>query len=90
MVDYTGDFNLLTKINITEFDVYIKPQGQLTFDFYGSDVSLIQVNTNDTLRLEVTSRPNATLPSTFNYAIKLFGVNSDVPPPPNSNANPHS
>jgi hypothetical protein len=90
MVDYTGDFNLLTKINVTEFDVYIKPQGQLTFDFYGSDVSLIQVNTNDTLRLVVTSRPDATLPSTFNYAIKLFGVNYDVPPQPNSNGNPHS
>ena len=90
MVDYTGDFNLFTKINVTSFDVYIRPQGQSTFYYYGSDVSLIQVNTNDTLRLEVTSRPNATLPSTFDYAIKLFGVNSDVPPPPNPNGNPHS
>jgi hypothetical protein len=89
-VDYTGDFNLLTKTNVTTFDVYIRPQGESTFDYYGSNVSLIQVNINDTLRLVVTSRPNPTLTSTFNYAIKLFGVNSNVPPPPNPNANPHS
>ena len=41
-----------------------------TFDFYGTDVSLIQVNTNDTLRFVIT-KTNAGQVASLQYQIVL-------------------
>lgn len=65
MVDYTGDFVTKGKTNIDSYDVYIND------DFYGSNVLVIQVNTNDTLRFEVVKTTNG-VESTLEYGIKLL------------------
>lgn len=57
IADYTGNFTLTSNVNIEDVDgyeVYIKPSGSNDFDFYGTDVDKIQVNTNDTLRFVIT------------------------------------
>jgi hypothetical protein len=57
IADYTGNFTLTSNVNIEDVDgyeVYIKPFGSNNFDFYGTDVDKIQVNTNDTLRFVIT------------------------------------
>jgi hypothetical protein len=65
VVDYTGDFSFLGMSNVSTYDVYIND------DFYGSDVNVIQVNTNDILRFEIT--PNSLiLPSYIDYGVKLL------------------
>lgn len=46
-IDYKGDLTFLDKENVKNYDVYINN------NFYGTDVSKIQINTNDTLRLEI-------------------------------------
>lgn len=51
--DYTVDLNLGDTQNIDTFDVYINN------DYYGSDISQIQINTNDVLRLVVTKNDNS-------------------------------
>jgi hypothetical protein len=48
LFNYTVNLNLSDNINITTFDVYINNQ------YYGSDLSEIQINTNDSMRLEIT------------------------------------
>ena len=65
VVDYTGDFSLLGMSNISTYDVYING------DFFGSDVNLIQVNTNDILQFDI-SPVNGSLPSQIQYGIKLL------------------
>ena len=73
VADYTGNFSLVGNRNIDNengIDVYIKPQGSTSFDFYGTDVPVIQVNTNDTIRFEITK----TIPgdeATLSYQIVL-------------------
>jgi hypothetical protein len=47
-IDYTGDLKFLDKENVKNYDVYIND------NFYGTDVSKIQINTNDILRIEIT------------------------------------
>jgi hypothetical protein len=64
MVDYTGDFVVDQTENITSWDVYING------DFYGSDVSVIQVNTNETLRVDIV-QTDVTQPSKIIYGVKL-------------------
>ena len=47
----------MSNVNIEDVDgyeVYIKPFGSNDFDFYGTGVDKIQVNTNDTLRFVIT------------------------------------
>jgi hypothetical protein len=46
-INYTVDINVGESTNVSTFDVYING------DFYGSDLNLIQINTNDVLRFEV-------------------------------------
>ena len=48
LFNYTVDINIGSTSNIKSFDVYIND------DYYGSDLTLIQINTNDRLRIEVT------------------------------------
>jgi hypothetical protein len=64
-VDYTGDFLTQGQINIQSYDVYINN------DFYGTDVRLIQVNTNDILRFEVVKKTDGEEAS-LQYGIKLL------------------
>lgn len=64
LVDYTGDFSIDRTDNVSTYDVYIND------DFYGSDVSLIQVNTNETLRVDITPT-DLTQPSKIFYGVKL-------------------
>ena len=47
LFDYTVDINAGNTTNIKTYDVYIND------DYYGSDLSIIQINTNDRLRIEV-------------------------------------
>jgi hypothetical protein len=63
----TGNENIN---NENGYEVYIKPQGAIDFDFYGTDVSLIQVNTNDTLRFVIT-KTNAGQVASLQYQIVL-------------------
>ena len=64
LVDYTGDFSIDRTDNVTTYDVYIND------DFYGTDVGLIQVNTNETLRVDITPT-DLTEPSKIFYGVKL-------------------
>jgi hypothetical protein len=64
-VDYTGDFLTQGQSNIESYDVYINN------DFYGTDVRLIQVNTNDILRFEVVKKTDGD-ESILEYGIKLL------------------
>ena len=47
VIDYTANMVLVGTENIESYDVYINN------DYYGSDVNLIQITTNDTLRIQV-------------------------------------
>jgi hypothetical protein len=62
-VDYTGDFTFVNSDNVDSYDVYING------DFYGSDVPVIQINTNDILRIDITKSTSTT--STITYEIAL-------------------
>lgn len=65
VADYTGDFNLLGSNNVNTFEVYIND------DFYGTDIQTIQVNTNDTLRFDITKSTTGQT-SNLEYSIKLL------------------
>jgi hypothetical protein len=52
MIDFTANMSLVGTDNVDTYDVYIND------DYYGSDVSLIQITTNDILRIEVTKNNN--------------------------------
>ena len=48
VIDYRVDLNLDSTLNVDTFDVYINGS------FYGSDLNKIQLNTSDTILIEVT------------------------------------
>jgi len=48
VIDYTANMNVISLDNVNTFDVYING------DYYGSDIQVIQITTNDVLRIEVT------------------------------------
>jgi hypothetical protein len=48
MIDFTANMTLVGTDNVNTYDVYIND------DYYGSDISSIQITTNDILRIEVT------------------------------------
>lgn len=52
LFNYRADLLLLKTDNIDSFDVYVNNQ------YYGSDLSIIQINTNDNIRFEVTKNDN--------------------------------
>ena len=60
--DYTSNLIIGGLTNIGSFDVYINN------DYYGSDLSEIQINTDDKLKLVVVKNDN-----TKDSIIKLFG-----------------
>lgn len=52
VIDYTANMNVVSLDNVDTFDVYING------DYYGSDIQVIQITTNDVLRIEVTKIDN--------------------------------
>lgn len=58
LFEYTANLSLGETINVTSFDVYINNE------YYGSDLSEIQINTKDVLKIIVTKSDN-TLDSTI-------------------------
>lgn len=48
LFDYTTNINIGNTINVNTFDVFINN------DYYGSDITEIQINTGDTLKLVIT------------------------------------
>ena len=51
-IDFTANMNFVSSNNINTYDVYING------DYYGADVQIIQITTNDTLRIDVTKTNN--------------------------------
>ena len=62
--NYTVDMSLDSFDNVSTWDVYINSQ------FYGTNVDKILINTNDTLRLDITKN-NSSLESTMIFKNKL-------------------
>jgi hypothetical protein len=65
MIDFSADMSLVGTDNVDIYDVYIND------DYYGSDVSVIQITTNDILRIEVTKIDN-TQESKITFNSKLI------------------
>ena len=65
MIEFTANMSLIDTDNVESYDVYINN------DYYGSDVNIIQITTNDTLRIEVTKIDN-TLQSVIQFENKLI------------------
>jgi hypothetical protein len=51
-IDFTANMNFVSSNNINTYDVYING------DYYGANVDIIQITTNDTLRIDVTKTNN--------------------------------
>lgn len=52
VIEYTANMNVLSTDNISTYDVYINN------NFYGSNIQVIQITTNDVLRIELTKIDN--------------------------------
>jgi hypothetical protein len=65
LFNYVVDIKIGTTINIDSFDVYIND------DYYGSDIELIQINSGDTLRLDIV-KTNNLLESTIQFIDNIF------------------
>ena len=63
-IDFTANMTLLSTDNIDSFDVYINN------DYYGSDLQVIEISTNDILRIDVTKNDD-TQESTVLFENKL-------------------
>ena len=63
-IDFTANMSLVGTDNVQSYDVYINN------NYYGSDVNVIQITTNDVLRVEVTKTDN-TLQSVIQFENKL-------------------
>jgi hypothetical protein len=64
MIDYTANMVLVGSDNVDTYDIYIND------DYYGSDVSTIQITTNDILRIEIT-KLDVLLESKITFNCKL-------------------
>jgi len=52
LIDFTANMKFVSSNNVQSYDVYINN------NYYGSNVGLIQITTNDSLRIEVTKENN--------------------------------
>jgi hypothetical protein len=64
IIDFTANMSLVGTTNVDSFDVFING------DYFGSDVSEIQITTNDILRIDVVKTDN-TLESTIKFESQL-------------------
>jgi len=65
LFNYVVDIKIGTTINVYSFDVYIND------DYYGSDIELIQINSGDTLRLDIV-KTNNLLESSIQFIDNIF------------------
>jgi hypothetical protein len=52
VIDFTADMKFVKSNNVSSYDVYINN------NYYGSDVNVVQITTNDVLRIQVTKEDN--------------------------------
>lgn len=52
IIEFTADMTVLGSENVSSYDVYINN------DYFGTDVNLIQITTNDILRIEIVKQNN--------------------------------
>jgi len=52
MIDFTADMKFVNSNNVSSYDVYINN------NYYGSDVDVVQITTNDVLRIQVVKNDN--------------------------------
>lgn len=64
VIDFTADMSVIQTDNVDSWDVYINN------DFFGTDVNLIQITTNDILRVDVT-KTNVSDDATILFDIRL-------------------
>lgn len=69
VIDYTANMSLVGTENISSYDVYINN------DYYGSDVNLIQITTNDTLRIQAFKN-DYSMDAKIIFDSKLYGSSS--------------
>ena len=69
VIDYTANMTLVGSENVESFDVFINN------DYYGSDVNLIQITTNDVLRIQVV-KIDDTMEAKITFDSKLYGSSS--------------
>jgi hypothetical protein len=65
LMEYSVDMTLLSSNNVNNFDVYVNG------DYYGSNLQSIQINCNDTLKIDIT-RLNLTENSNLLFNSKLI------------------
>jgi hypothetical protein len=64
VIDFTANMGFVDSDNIDSYDVYINN------DYYGTDIQLIQITTNDVLRIEIT-RINSGNDASITFESKL-------------------
>jgi hypothetical protein len=64
IIEYTANMNVVGSENITSYDVFINN------DYFGSDVNLIQISTNDILRIDIV-KDNINQESVLRFECKL-------------------
>lgn len=64
IIEWRANMNVLGSENVDSYDVYINN------DFFGTDVNLIQISTNDILRIEVSKLDNSK-EANINFECKL-------------------
>jgi hypothetical protein len=64
IIDFRANMSLIGSTNVDSFDVYING------DYFGTDVSEIQITTNDILRIDVVKTDN-TLESNIEFDARL-------------------
>ena len=64
VIEFTANMSLIATDNVQSYDVYINN------DYYGSDVNVVQITTNDTLKIDVIKIDN-TLQSVIQFENKL-------------------
>jgi hypothetical protein len=72
-VDYTGTFTILSKENVSSYDLYVRLNNSTEFVFFGTDVVSFEVSTGDSLRFEIT-QSTIDPSSVITYAVSLLEV----------------
>ena len=65
VIDFTANLSFIDSTNVDSYDVYIND------DYYGSDVQVIQITTNDVLRIDVV-KTDDTQEATIKFESQLL------------------